>query len=328
MLLKLIFTGAASLWTSDGLQKIANKQTQVALSTNHNDILNQVQVLLLTVNKNEFNATKSYLKPLKGHDSIYTYHHRVDSHHSTDTAIYYLGQYGACTAAVTKIDPGAALRTGVSFAPNLAYHCFPTLGAIIGVGVACGVEGKTKLCDVLVSSKVVNYDKARVENGGFTPRGEAIPTLGYLCQIFSQSNWSHTSKEIFNHLSGMPLPQIHHGTILSGPYLIDDAEFKDKLLKSFAPEAIGIEMEGSGLFAAAHETKIRCILVKSVCDFGDGNKNEIFQPTAAMLAADCVRHVLNDPHVPGILRVLEMRHVPVIPSNQPSMKPNNQSKLS
>ena len=171
------------------------------------------------------------------------------------------------------------------------------------MGVACGVEGKTKLCDVLVSSKVVNYDKARVEDGGFTSRGETIPASGYLQQIFSQTNWPHASKEIFNHLSGMPLPQIHHGTILSGPYLIDDAEFKDKLLKSFAPEAIGIEMEGSGLFAAIQQTKTHCNLVKSVCDFRDGNKNKTFQPTAAMhmLAADCVRHVLNDPQVPGML---------------------------
>ena len=253
------------------------------------------------MNKNEFNATKSYLEPLKGHKSIYTYHHRVDSPHSTDTAIYDVGQYGACVAAVTKIDPGSALRTGVSFAPILAYHCFPCLAAIIGVGVICGVESKTKLCDVVVSSKVVNYDKARVENGGYISRGESLPASSYLQQIFSHANWPHTSKKIFNRLSGMPLPEIHHGTILSGPYFIDDAEFKDKLLKSFSPEAIGLEMEGSGLFAAAHETKIRCILVKSVCDFGDGNKNKIFQPTAAVIAADCVRHVLNNPQVPRML---------------------------
>ena len=99
----------------------------------------------------------SYLEPLKGHNDIFTYHHRLDSLHSTNTAIYYLGQYRACTAAISKIDPGSALRTGVSFALNLAYHCFPNLGAIIGVGVACVVEGKSRMCDVLVSSKVVNY---------------------------------------------------------------------------------------------------------------------------------------------------------------------------
>jgi len=253
------------------------------------------------------------LEPLKGHNSIFTYHHRVDSPHSTDTAIYYLGQYGACVAAISKIDPGSVLRTGVSFAPNLAYYCFPNLGAIICVGVACGVEGKTRMCDVLVSSKVVNYDKARVEDGGFTSRGEAIPGSGYLQQIFSQSNWPHESKEICSRLSEM-LPEIHKGTILSGPYLIDDSKFKAKLLQSFANEAIGIEMEGSGLFAATHQTRTHCILVKSVCDFGDGKKNKIFQPTAAVLAADCVRHVLSDPQVPGIL------------SNQLLVKTNHQSK--
>ena len=247
-------------------------------------------------------------------------------------AVYSIGKYGAVTTAIRKIEPGSALLTGAAFAPNLAYDCFPNLGAIISVGVACGVEGKSKIYDVLVSSKIANYDKARVEDGGFTPRGEVIPASGYLQEIFSLTDWPHASKKVFNHLSGMRLPKIHIGTILSGPYLIDDAEFKDKLLKSFAPEAIGIEMEGSSLFAAIRRAETHCILVKSVYDFGDGNKNKIFQPTAAMLAADCVRHVLNNPFVPGMLSNQPPPPPPLppplLPPLPPPMDSNNQSKCS
>ena len=118
------------LCTKDELSQITTTQAQAPLSPNlYNKVLNQVQVLLLTVNKNEFNATKSYLEPLKGHDSVFTHHHRLDSPHSltTDTAIYYLGQYGGCVAAISKIDPDSTLRTGASFAPHLAYHCFLNL---------------------------------------------------------------------------------------------------------------------------------------------------------------------------------------------------------
>lgn len=85
---------------------------------------------------------------------------------------------------------------------------------------------------------------------------------------------------------------------MSGPYLIDDANFEATLLKSFAREVIGIEMEGNGLFSATHQTRTHCILVKAVCDFGDGKKNKVLQPTAAVLAADCVRCVWSDPLVP------------------------------
>ena len=289
------------MWTDDDLLQAVRKQNYISLpSTLSDEILPQVQLLLLTVNKNEFIATQNYLEPLKGYDSIFTYHHRIDSPHSTDTAIYYLGKYGACTAAVAKIDPGLALRTGAGFAPNLAYQCFPKLGAIIGVGVACGVNGKAKMYDVLVSSKVVNYDKARAEKGRFISRGEAIPASGYLQQIFSQTRWPHLSKTLYRS-EKMPLTEIHHGIILSGPYLIDDLKFKSKLLKSFAPEAIGIEMEGSSLFSATLHTRIHCILVKSVCDFGDGKKDKKYQPTAAIIAADCVKHVMDDFQVPKVL---------------------------
>ena len=263
-------------------------------------ILNQVQVLLLTVNNNEFNAAKSFLMPLQNH-SIYKYHHRLDTSHSTDTAIYYLGQYGACSTALTKIDPGSASRTGVSFAPHLAFNCFPNLAAIICVGVACGVEGKSKMLDVLVSSKVINYDKARVEKGDFTPRGETIPASRYLHQLFSQFDLPHISLNIHNRALQITPPKIHNGIFLSGPFLIDDPKFKAKLIKSFAKEAIGIEMEGGGLFAAILETKVHGILVKSVCDFGDGKKNKKYQPTAAVIAGEYVRHVLNDPQVPHML---------------------------
>ena len=39
------------------------------------------------------------------------------------------------------------------------------------------------------------------------------------------------------------------------------------------------------------------IIVKAVCDFGDGKKNKDFQPTAALLAASCVKRYFDDPQV-------------------------------
>jgi len=52
------------------------------------------------------------------------------------------------------------------------------------------------------------------------------------------------------------------------------------------------EMEGSGLYAAAQESKIDWGLVKGISDFADGNKKDEDQPIAARNAASFVLHVI------------------------------------
>lgn len=85
-------------------------------------------------------------------------------------------------------------------------------------------------------------------------------------------------------------------------WTIDDPVVKQKKIETFAPEAIGIEMEAAYLFSAVAGMKTDVIIVKAVCDFGDGKKNKENQPTAAVLAADLVHTFLNDPNIPDVLK--------------------------
>lgn len=264
-------------------------------------LLDHVLLLLLTVNKNEDNAALCYLEPLPGHTEIYRYMDRVDTGIQTQHAIYLIGKYGACPAAVRQIKPGAEIG-GATTATNLAFNCFKKLNAIIGMGVACGVEKKVKLCDVLVADKVNNYDQARLQQGGTLNRGLALPTSDLLSQIFRQTvNWP--GDDIKNRLDegGLPKPKIKQGIILSGPYLIDETSAKKDLIQNFAAEAIGIEMEAAYLLKAAQGVPVHMTIVKAVCDFGDGKKNKHFRPTAALLAADCVKRYFDDKQVVKML---------------------------
>jgi len=59
----------------------------------------------------------------------------------------------------------------------------------------------------------------------------------YFCNLIG-----HTDQKKYFQPS-IRIPEMHQETILSGPYLVDDAKFKAKLLQSLAKEAIGIEME-------------------------------------------------------------------------------------
>jgi len=268
------------------------------------EVLNQIVALLVTVNEMENLATHSYLQPLDGHKDVYKFSQRDDiGGHQSENAIYLIGKYGECPAAIRKIQPGSEVLGGAASVPRLAYRCFPNLGAIIGVGVACGVDKKkVKMCDVLVSSKVSNYDKGRAQDGGFKSRGEIINASPYLKELFTQPiRWPKGALKERLKNSNMPIPEVKHGVILSGPYLIDDSKLKQQLVKDYATEAIGIEMEGAYLFAATQLSNTNTIIVKAVCDYGDGKKSKEYQPTAALIAADFVNMHFKDTQVREML---------------------------
>ena len=296
----LVFKLVNRLWSKDELLNMTYRKKKGTPLPNER-LLDQVLLLLLTVNKNENNAALCYLEPLTGHTEIYKYMDRVDTGIQTQHAIYLIGKYGACPAAVRKITPGSGIG-GATTAPNLAFSCFKNLNAIIGMGVACGVEEKVEICDVLVANKVNNYDEARLQEGGILNRGLALPTSDLLLQIFGQSvNWPGDDIKKRLEECGLSKPTIKQGIILSGPYLIDNKVIKKKLIQNFASQAIGIEMEAAYLFKAAQGVAIHMTIVKAVCDFGDGKKDKLFQPTAALLAANCVKTYFNDQQVVKML---------------------------
>jgi len=260
------------------------------------EVLGKVVILMVTVSTLENLATRSYLKPLDGHKTIYKFLQHCEQ--QSEMAIYYIGKYGACPTAIRKVLPHSKVLGGASNVPRMAYNCFPNLCAVIGVGVACGVEKKVKMCDILVSSKVINYSKGMAQDGDYICRGEVINASLYLNEVFFQPvGWPNDSIKKRLNDSGVSIPQIRSGIILSGPYPTDDPVMKELLSKDFASEAIGIEMEGVYLFALAQQTFANTIIVKAVCDFGDGMKSKEYQPTASLMAADFINKHLSDPDV-------------------------------
>jgi len=263
-------------------------------------------VLLVTVNINETLSTRSYLQPLDGHENIYELSKPVDvDQQQTNVVVFYIGKYGACPVAIGIVPPVLKVLNSTNTVPMIANRCFPNLSAIISVGVACGIEKKVKMCDVLVSSKIVNYNEAQNEHGGYLPKGEVIAVSPQLIKLFTQfaQCLNYTIIKRLNN-NGVPIPNVKSGTILSGVYCFDDPTITKRLIRNFASEAIGIEMEGTHLFAANQETTANIIIVKAVCDFGNRKKYRVYQPTAALLAADLVHKCLSDLQAPEMLKGL------------------------
>lgn len=178
--------------------------------------------------------------------------------------------------------PGGALLTIQEGIDRLA-PC-----AVVMVGIAFGIDPqKQRIGDILVSQQILDYEMQRVGNNidgqpCILPRGPRPEASTWLLDRFKAGLFDWHG------------PKVHFGLILSGAKLIDNESYRNLLLK-LEPEAIGGEMEGSGLYASAHRKRIDWILVKAIGDWADGQKHQkklSRQQNAARNAASFTIHVL------------------------------------
>ncbi len=171
--------------------------------------------------------------------------------------------------------PGGALSTVRQAIQDLEPQ------AIIMCGIAFGLQpDKQQLGDILVAEQIQYYEPQKVDRRrGHISRGDRVTSDALPLDRFRSGDleWQ-----------GAPT---HFGLVLSGEKLVNDPAFQNMLLEA-EPEAVGGEMEGAGLYAAARDAKVDWILVKAICDWADGEKNDDAHPLAARNAAQFVLHVL------------------------------------
>ena len=259
------------------------------------EVLQKIMVLLVTVNPIETSATHSYLRPLDGHENVYRF---TQGGQTVRDVVYYIGQYGACPAAISA-DYGSTSTVSM-----MADQCFPNLGGIIGIGIICGIKEKVQMYNVIVSSKVIKYDKVKNADERYSQTGGPIAVSSQLLKLFNQPvQWpDDTNKKVLKDLSNL-VPNVRLGTILSGPCFVDILTMENTLSRKFASEAIGIVMDQAYLFAESQHTTANTIVVKAVSNFGS-NKIPICGLIAALLAADLVDKCLSNPQAHEVLKGL------------------------
>ncbi len=162
--------------------------------------------------------------------------------------------------------------------------------AIIAVGIAFGIdETKQAIGDVLVSTQIQDYELGRLNNDGtLTPRGDKPGSADKLRNRLRQLNIARGR--------GKDWPKVRLGLLLCGQKLVDNLDYRESLKKLF-PEAIGGEMEGSGVYASASAKNVDWIIVKAICDWGHDKghaKKAEWQKHAAKNAALVVKAALGD----------------------------------
>jgi nucleoside phosphorylase len=157
---------------------------------------------------------------------------------------------------------------------------------VVMVGIAFGTDPKTQaIGDILVSRQLMLYEPQRVGTDGFIQkrllRGDRPHASVRLVDRFVSGikDWNGQ--------------KVHVGLVLSGEKLVDNLAFLQQLLE-IEPEAIGGDMEGAGLYAAAQRRDTEWVLVKAICDWANNkgeNKGER-QKLAARNAAQFALHVI------------------------------------
>jgi WD40 repeat protein/nucleoside phosphorylase len=159
---------------------------------------------------------------------------------------------------------------------------------VVMVGIAFGLRPREQnLGDILVSRQLVGYELQKIEQGPggeeiIRPRGDRVQASPRLLSRLRASVFDWQGPEVF------------FGLMLSGDKLVNHKNFRNKLL-GIEPEAVGGEMEGTGVYSAAFREKVDWILVKAICDWADGNKDENKDTHQRQAAENAVRftfHVL------------------------------------
>ncbi len=183
-----------------------------------------------------------------------------------DKTYFDLGVIGGASIFLVQSEMGAGGPGGATLVVHESIKALSP-SAIVMVGIILGLlPQEQNIGDILISRQLVGYEMQKVDVGPdgqevIKPRGDRPQASTRLLDRFRAS--------IFDWQG----PKIHFGLILSGDKLINNEDYRDKLLR-IEPEAIGGEMEGTGVYAAAYRNKVDWILVKAICDWADGNKDQ------------------------------------------------------
>lgn len=274
--------------------RVLKKKNLPAKTTPWKDIQEflPVDFLLLTVKDCEHLSCLSFLKSIVRSYEItlgfvyFGYSRNKDSSKEPNSPKFAVIQ---CSMGATG--PGGSLVVVQSAVPVLRPK------AVICVGY-CGslCMTKAKLGDVVISSKLITYAYTKKRKCGIEERGSVVPPNKYMAGLIkgAGAGW----KAPLKNEKDLEVAVRSDGVFLSGPEVIDDPKSQKELKMRF-PQGTAIEMEGEGLYTAAHKHGIEWLVIKGVSDFADGSKSstDSWRPFASVMAASVVFHMLNDTYV-------------------------------
>ena len=224
------------------------------------DIQNLIEkgiVLFVTATPTETNALHQQISSLPSEKGLIKV--------SKDNATYFIGTFGNFLVAHVESGMGA---TGTMGSTITVVNAIAALQPkfVLMVGIAFGLNSdKQNIGDVLISNMISPYEIQRISADREEWRGNKPEASNLLRNAFKNlRDWEYA-------LPNGQKANTDLCELLSGEKLIDNTDYRQDLEKMF-PNAKGGEMEGFGVYAACQDKNVDWIIVKSICDFADGQK--------------------------------------------------------
>ncbi|MGE5537151.1 MAG: response regulator [Gemmatimonas sp.] len=165
----------------------------------------------------------------------------------------------------------------------------PRLLAMAGI---CAGVGESALGDVILADPAWDYQMGKHANGNFffAPDQIQVPTeISQRFGLFAREDRTAVLAAYDKYEGEKPtrIPSLRIGPVGSGSSVIADDDQIETIQRQHRKTA-GIEMELYGVYAAARDCPLprpKAFGLKSVCDFGDGKKNDKYQKYCSYMSA-------------------------------------------
>ena len=227
-----------------------------------------------------------------------------------DTNKYYVAEFETSEGKVKNIITTCCPRMGIASSAAVAMKILLKFNpkVFLMTGIAAGVKGKCNIGDILVADPCWDWGSGKITvldgkakflsaphqisiSTRLRVRLKEMAVAGtYLKEIYQGWDTQHGKRPEAK-------PSVHVGPLASGAVVIEDPDTL-KLVVSQNRETVGVEMEAYGLLAATlysnGKNKTEALIVKSVCDFADIEKNDEWQAYAAYTSTEFVYRLLVD----------------------------------
>ena len=187
---------------------------------------------------------------------------------------------------------------------------YPKMMCMVGIGA--GIEGKVRIGDVVIPSKIIDRTKKVYKNGKYTPRTEnynrtrIVEQMIKRYKISAQEFLAYCNKYILEEIKMAELIVkanghsdgifdrdlgLIDGSFASEDTLIRDSNFFSPILENVDEKCRGAEMEAVGFVKACRTEKedFPWIIFRGISDMGDIKKSDDFQVLAAKSASVALR---------------------------------------
>ena len=151
---------------------------------------------------------------------------------------------------------------------------------VINTGVAGALSDKLDVCDVVVSTAVVQHDMDT------SPLGDPVGLISGINRVYFDAH-TESADKLASITASLGINTLR-GVVASGDQFIAGAEAKERIKESF-PDAVCAEMEGGAIGHCAYVNDTPFVVLRAISDKADGTGSMDYMQFCEIAAENSVK---------------------------------------